>query len=654
MKNIFNMNKKNNEEKLRTKDDILLKGELDIYKDSTDRFKDNSLLERGTRNMRDMLAPSCIDRSDETCLLVGDKYVRSFVLNGYPNVVNVGWLDALYNHESDMDVSVYINPADERESLDELTYKIVQLEAQLDHEMKSGSIKHITRLKNQIQQLYQQREKIEMNYESMFHMCLIANLYCDSKEELTKETQKLDNKTKGRKMDLSPAYLRQDECYKSCMPFGMNYMNDMYRNMNSGALTASFPFYNSEISHNDGIFFGLNLSTGAPIFIDFYDRSILTNSNLTVFGASGSGKTFCVSLMTMRSVIKDVRTVIIDPEGEYKKITAALGGKLLQIAPESNTRLNPFDIEEEELPDGTKIVKVKDKVSDLLNLIAVMVGGLDGEQLAAVSTALTRLYEEHGITEDPRSLYITQTSLNKETGEFYHSGKKKPMPVFSEFYAILEQIARQYNSKNLYRLVTALTIFKKGNVYDMFDCYTSDNLTNFSDSPIITFDVSKLEESILRPIGMYIALTWTWEKFVKKNPKQKKRLVIDEAWMLVNPSMQGHEYTSSFMEVAARRIRKRNGGLLIASQGFSEFANNAQGKAVLTNASANIFLRTDSTDIDAVQETFKLSDGEKFFLMGAKRGEALIKMQDESTVAYVMPFDYEQDLIANAVIEEKP
>ena len=79
---------------------------------------------------------------------------------------------------------------------------------------------------------------------------------------------------------------------------------------------------------------------------------------------------------------------------------------------------------------------------------------------------------------------------------------------------------------------------------------------------------------------MYIALTWTWEKFVKKNPKQKKRLVIDEAWMLVNPSMQGHEYTSSFMEVAARRIRKRNGGLLIASQGFSEFANNAQGKAV--------------------------------------------------------------------------
>ena len=38
----------------------------------------------------------------------------------------------------------------------------------------------------------------------------------------------------------------------------------------------------------------------------------------------------------------------------------------------------------------------------------------------------------------------------------------------------------------------------------------------------MSFDVSKLEENVLRPIGMYIALSWTWEKFVKKNPLIKK------------------------------------------------------------------------------------------------------------------------------------
>ena len=91
-----------------------------------------------------------------------------------------------------------------------------------------------------------------------------------------------------------PAYLKQDDAYKSVLPFGKNYMNESYRNFNSGALTACFPFYNSEISHENGIFVGVNLSTMTPVLIDFYDRKLLVNSNFTVFGKSGSGKTYFV------------------------------------------------------------------------------------------------------------------------------------------------------------------------------------------------------------------------------------------------------------------------------------------------------------------------------------------------------------------------
>ena len=35
-----------------------------------------------------------------------------------------------------------------------------------------------------------------------------------------------------------------------------------------------------------------------------------------MFGASGSGQTFLVSLMTLRSAIKDIKTAIVDPEGK--------------------------------------------------------------------------------------------------------------------------------------------------------------------------------------------------------------------------------------------------------------------------------------------------------------------------------------------------
>lgn len=615
--------------------------------------KVESVLGKGVRSVKDLFSPPSFDRSNEDHLKVGNKYVRSFIMNGFPANVSVGWLDQLLNYDGDMDTAIYVEPTDERTALDELTTKITQFEAQLQMEMQKGNIRNITRLKNIVTQLYDQRERLEQNYENLFHIQIASNLYTNSVEELDKETQKLDNKLKGRKMYHMPVYLRQDDGYKSALPFGKTYIPDKFRNFNSGALTACFPFYNSEISHKTGVFCGVNLATMTPVLIDFYDRNMLNNGNLTVFGQAGSGKTFLVSLLTLRSALKGVRTVIIDPEGEYKKLTKAIGGSHIYIAPDSNTHINPFDLEEsdlteEEIQEGKPEVDIKSKVADVLNLIGVMGGGLTSEQQSLVSYVITELYEERGFTEESASLYDNQPMLDEETGEFYHHGMKKKMPVFTDFHEKLESLARKEDS--LKSLSNALKMFKKGGVYDMFDCQTSDDLKDFKNSPIVTFDISRLEESVLRPIGMYIAMSWTWEKFVKKNPDIKKRIVCDEAWMLVNKNMAGNEYTAQFLENAARRIRKRNGGLLVASQNFIEFYDNPQGKSVLTNAVVNIFLRQDATDIDALQQTFKLSDGERNFLLSAKKGEFLIRMNGESSVAYALSFPYEQELISKAYV----
>lgn len=633
------------------------KGKLDV--DINKKNDDVGFIESGTRTLKDFIAPPSFDRSHEDYMMVGNKYVRNFIMQGYPSSVQVGWLDQLYNYEGDMDTAIYIEPADDRQALDELTNKITQFESQLQIENEKGNIKNITRLRNLVDNLYQQRERLELNYENIFYVEIATNLYSSSVEELNKETQKLDNKLKGRKIYLMPSILRQDDGYKTALPYGKAYINDMYRNLNSGALTACFPFYNSEISHENGIFIGANLSTGTPILIDFYDRSLLNNSNVTVFGQAGSGKTFLVSLLTMRSALRGIRTSIVDPEGEYKNLTTVLGGSHIYIAPDSDHFINPFDIEEEEVLDdngnltGEKEVRIKDKVADILNLIAVMAGGLTPEQRSIIALIVSQVYEERGFTEDGKSLYLTEPFFDEKTGEFYTDGMKKPMPTFSDFHEALEDFANKENNRELQRLANALKIFKKGGVYDMFDCQTSKDLVDFGNSPIVTFDISKLEESVLRPIGMYIAMTWIWEKFVKKNPHIKKRVVCDEAWMLTNKNMAGHEYTSQFLENCSRRIRKRNGGLLVASQNFVEFANNEQGKAVLTNAVVNIFLKQDSTDIDLLKDTFKLSDGEKDFLLQAKRGEILIRMNGESAVGLVIPFDFETALISKNTQQKK-
>lgn len=616
---------------------------------------EQTTLVTGVPTIKDLMAPPSIDRSNPDYIKVGNKYARNFIIAGYPKMISVGWADSIYNYDGDLDLAIHVNPTDERNALDELTNKITQFEAQLSTELEKGSNRNITRLQNQIQELYAERQKVEQNYISIFGIQMIMNLYCQSLDQLNKETQLLDNSLKGRKIKLMPTYLQMDQGYKSALPFGKSWLPKNYRNFSSEGLTACFPFYNAEISHATGVFVGVNLQTATPIYIDFEDRRVLNNGNVTVFGCAGSGKTFLVSLLTMRSALKQVRTVIIDPEGEYRTITQSLGGATIVIAPDSTSLINPFDIEEEDevdddgRPTGAKIVKINEKVADLLNLIGVMCGTIDNEQRSLISYVISELYADFGFTEDPASLYLDDVNLNSR-GEFVHHGRKKAMPTFSDFHKKLEQVAQNDSNKCLVNVANALRMFKKGGVYGMFDHQTSQSLQNFKEAPVVTFDVSQLEESILRPIGMFIALNWAWEKFAKKNIKQKKRIVCDEAWMLTNKNMVGHEFTAQFLETTSRRIRKRNGGLLVASQNFKEFSDNPQGQAVLTNASVNIFLKQNSTDIDDVQETFKLSDGERNFLSTAKKGHFLLKMGQESTVGFAKAFEYEKYLIEKKTI----
>lgn len=614
-----------------------------------------TMLDKGVPTLKDMMAPSSFDRSAFDHLGVGDRVMRSFLLAGFPKHIMVGWADKLYNYDGDLDMAIHINPMDEREAIDELTDKITQFEAQLDVESEKGQTRNVTRLGNQIAELVREREKIEQNYISMFQVQMICNLYSKSLEHLDKETQMLDNSLRGKKIKLMPLHLRQDQGYKSGMPFGKTWLPKNFRNFSSEGLTACFPFYNAEISHPSGTLIGVNLQTQTPIYVDFFDRRILENGNTTVLGRAGSGKTFLVSLLTMRSALQGVRTVIIDPEGEYGTITEALGGKVIKIAPGSTTIPNPFDLEDEEVvdedgkPTGQRIVNIKEKVADLLNLIGVMTGELTQEQRSLVSFALASIYEEFGFTEDYTTLYEDDVVLN-EKGEFVHHGRKRTMPIFSDFHRKLVEISQTPGNETLVSVANALRMFTKDGVYGLFDQHTSEDMSNYMDSPVICFDIKQLEENVLRPIGMYNALSWAWEKFAKKNPQLKKRIVCDEAWMLTNPNMPGYQFTAQFLETCSRRSRKRNCCLLVASQNFKEFVSCPQGEAVLSNAVVNIFLKQSSTDLDAVQDKFKLSNGERAYLTSPARGHFLLKMNSEATIGYAFPMDIEKYLIEKRTI----
>lgn len=618
-----------------------------------DSARSNSYIE-GTRTIKDCYAPDAISIIDDRTLKVGDKYVRNYVLQGYPMYAYVGWLDDLYSYPGNLDTMIYVEQQEARTASQELTKQITQIEAQRLHDEEKGNISNLSKYANEIARLEQERAKIESNVGSFFKVQVFANLFSDTKQQLDKDANALETQIAGRRMNLMPTALRMVDGYRSALPMMHAFYEDKYRNLNTGAVGACFPFYNAEICQPGGTLFGINYSTNTPMFINMYDKNAVVNTNMSVFGRAGSGKSYFTSLLIMRSALQDIHSAIIDPEGEYGQIATAMGGINIEISPQSKAKINVFDVEAaEEVDDdgnltGQVWVDINGKVGDLVSLFAVMAKGeITQEQTSLVSTVVQDLYKNFGITEDPQSLYEEGGSFDPETGIYYNSGRRKKMPTLSDFHTLLTKtIAEKPKSYGpLVPFANQLRMFLKDGAYGLFDCQSTVNASNFSAYPVINFDVHRLEEGILRPVGMYIAMTYIWEKFVKKDFKIRKRVVCDEAWMLMNRGMAGSQYSRQFLEKCARRIRKRNAGLLVASQNFIEFANCDEGKSVLSNTAVRIFLKQSDTDIQAVKQEFNLSDGEVSFLTEAGLGEFLVKTDTESAIGRSMASKFEHELL---------
>jgi hypothetical protein len=80
---------------------------------------------------------------------------------------------------------------------------------------------------------------------------------------------------------------------------------------------------------------------------------------------------------------------------------------------------------------------------------------------------------------------------------------------------------------------------------------------------------------------------------------------------------------AKFLEEFARRIRKYGGGLWCTTQNSDDFLNSEEGKTILAMSTMKFLMKQDSSTIDSVVNTFKLSPGQRSFLLGARRGEGL-------------------------------
>ena len=355
------------------------------------------------------------------------------------------------------------------------------------------------------------------------------------------------------------------------------------------------------------------------------------------------------TLVSRSAVLMGVQSLALDAEGEYSIVAESLGGINVVISPSSKTVINIFDIETEivkdEITGREKVVlNVENKVEDVTQALLTMAkGSTRSEEVneltkQIIAESVAEEYAAHGINSDPNSLF---EAASGEFGSNMLGRKRKDMPTIGSWYRRIQKKADDnknpdYNFHYSYLLKVMKQYIRE---YDgqmaYFDGQSTFDL--LEGTLFINLDISQLEEKFARPLAQQILLEWIWEKYVKKNSEDKtkaakKRVLVDEAWMLL-PFPEAVD----FLNTMARRARKRNVSLAIISQRFQDFYEKPEAQAVLTSSDTKLFLAQDKSEIQYLKEVFKLSDGEAGFLVTCLKGEGLLKVGGDSAIIQIQP-----------------
>ena len=87
--------------------------------------------------------------------------------------------------------------------------------------------------------------------------------------------------------------------------------------------------------------------------------------------------------------------------------------------------------------------------------------------------------------------------------------------------------------------------------------------------------------------------------------------------------MMKSEDTASFLFGLAKRGRKYYLGLSTITQDVDDFLKSPYGIPMLTNSSLQLLMKQSPTSINVVQQTFNLSDEEKYLLLESNVGEGI-------------------------------
>src|SRR3989344_3103210 len=109
--------------------------ELDEAKQT---LEEERIYREGVVSIKDLVAPAAMEVMP-TFIKLGDKFVRTIFVIGYPRYIAVGWFAPIINLSVPLDIAMYFYPVKSNIILKQLKNKVGALEAQILSDREKGA-----------------------------------------------------------------------------------------------------------------------------------------------------------------------------------------------------------------------------------------------------------------------------------------------------------------------------------------------------------------------------------------------------------------------------------------------------------------------------------------------------------------------------------
>jgi type IV secretory pathway VirB4 component len=527
---------------------------------------------------------------------LGGGYATSFAVVGYPAEVGAGWLEPLLCHPGRVDVSVHIEPTPPMLAADRLRRQMARLESTRRTHAERGRLDD-PQVDAAVDDARDMAAALARGETRLFRAGLYLTVHAPTVEELHAQASAVRALAASLLLDAQPATFRSLQGWVTTLPTGVDNLG-IRRTMDTAALAAGFPFTSPDLpatDHETGVLYGVNAASSGLVV---WDRWAQDNHNSVVLARSGAGKSYLTKLDVLRSLYQGVEVAVIDPEDEYRPLCEAVGGAYLGLGTPGTT-LNPLDLPTE---PGSAQDALTERALAVHTLLAVMLGEpLTPAGRAAVDRAAIAAYQAAGITADPQTW-------------------NRPAPLLADLTGQL----RADDDPTGAQLADRLTPYVTGSWRSLFDGPT----TTQPDAHLTVWSLRALPDE-LRPVGTLLAVDTIWRRIANPAGRRRRLVVVDEAWLLMQS-----DAGARFLYRLAKSARKHWAGLVVVTQDAADVLATPLGQAVVNNAATQILLRQAPQAIDQITDAFRLSDGERTWLLSAGRGDGLLIAGPAARVAF--------------------